>query len=118
MYKISYELNDFEDRNVVNHNIHFFTDASKALKKLSKIVFQNAVLAKEISASLLEHKKMSSFPIIIDMLKEADKVALDSPWKFSSLCLSASDELSLKINKLKQEREEFLNEGIAKKGWR
>jgi len=110
---------DFEKRNMLNHQIRAFDEMSDSLIKLSKIVFQSATTAKENNLKLINDKFLSSYPIIRDILIEADQFALDSPWKFSGLLKEAQNMMIIKIGNLKQERKDLLDQGSNKnkKGW-
>ena len=110
---------DFEKRNMLNHQIRAFDEMSDSLIKLSKIVFQSATTAKENNLKLINDKFLSSYPIIRDILIEADQFALDSPWKFSNFLKEAQNMIIIKIGNLKQERKDLLDQGSNKnkKGW-
>jgi len=103
-YKHALEINNFQDRNLINHKMRFFEDALIHLEKLSKLVFQNAKLAKQVNFSLLSDKKMSSHPSIRKLLVAADEVALDNPWKFSAFCKEAIGHIESRLDELEQER--------------
>ena len=110
---------DFKKRNMLNHQIKVFDEMSNNVVKLSKIVFQSATTAKKNNLKLIDDKFLSSYPIIRDVLIEADQVALDSPWKFSNLLREVQDMIIIKIGNLKQERKDLLDTGSDKKtkGW-
>lgn len=118
-YKKALDMSDLEDRNIVNETISFFKDLDESLYGLSKFVFQNAKIARKANRELIDHKKLSSYPLIVEILREADIHALDSPWKFAELCKEASEEVNIRIRKLEREREKFTEEGLPKrmKGW-
>jgi len=115
-YKLSgFDLHFFDDRNVLNNNVKFFLLAREYLKKLAKLVFQNGRLAKSINNQIMQHKKISSYPQIRDVLIEADKIALDSPWKFAAFCQIAMDEIDKKVFQLEKERIEFVESTLPHK---
>ncbi len=114
-----FEIQTVEDRNIVNEKIRFFNVVLDTLNKLSKIVFQNAKLAKDVNQNLADEKIFSSYPEIRAILREASDVALDSPWKFSDMCKGASVQIQRSVSKLEQARKEFTNEVLPNrmKGW-
>ena len=111
---------DFEERNLLNDKIKFFSTVSDVLLKLSKVVFQSANFAKENNLKIIYNKKLSSYPSVRDILIEADSLALDDPWEFSSLLKKAIDIIVSKQNELKDKRNELFNQDMSykKKGWK
>lgn len=108
-----------EDRNLINEKIRFFEEANKQIERLSKVVFQDGKHAKNTTFSIAMDKKMSSHPALVDKLLAADKIALDSPWRFSDMCYDISDELYYKIGELKKARRKLTRETLPNrmKGW-
>ena len=107
------------DRNLINEKIRYFEDVCVKLDKLSKVIFQDGVFAKQASFNLSLDKKLSSHPSIQEILIQADKIALDNPWKFAALCLDACDAITLKITELKRQRKELTEKTLPNKmkGW-
>lgn len=103
----AFKIDDFEDRNLINEQIRSLDDFSSMLSYCSRLVFQTQRGAKGVVSQIINNKKMSSFPSVIMLLVEAEKVAMDSPPKFSEFCVSASIELQKRIDKLKNLRKEF-----------
>ena len=68
-YKIA---KDFDQRNVINHKIMYLNDVREILEKLSKLIFQSASMAKQSNSSIISSKKITSYPILHDILLEAD----------------------------------------------
>jgi hypothetical protein len=118
-YKFALDMEVLEDRNTINDNIHFLETVNEKLVDLSKFVFQNATIAKNIVYDMANHKKISSYSLIKEPLLLADKTALDSPWKFAELCMKARDETSYQIERLVKERKEFSQKTLPNKmrGW-
>lgn len=111
---------DFELRNVINHKIMYLEDVREILTKLGKMIFQSASLAKQSNTNIISSKKITSYPILHDILLEADSIALDSPWKFATLCEEAIININNQVHTLKSERKEITNSGkkkIVEKGW-
>jgi hypothetical protein len=108
-----------DDRELLNEKIRYFEAVVEELETLAKVVFQNGTFAKNASYEIANHKKMSSYPAIRELLLQADKIALDSPWKYASLCQMASDEIRRKIAKLIRERKKLIEETLPArmKGW-
>ena len=115
-YKVA---KDFSERNLINQKISRLKIIKDRLSKLSKLIFQNGKLTKESNYSILQDKFLSSYPLIRDILIDADSIALDNPWKFASLCNEAIDQIGKKIFKLKKERENIFKErsNTFQKGW-
>tara|TARA_Y100000310_G_C20700031_1_gene828889 strand:- start:40 stop:420 length:381 start_codon:yes stop_codon:yes gene_type:complete len=115
-YKLSqFNVRDFGDRNIMHDKIHFLEDVREYMQKLAKLVFQNGVLARAINSQIWNHKKISSHPQIRNILIDADKIALDSPWKFAALCKVTQQEINILIDKWKSELEVFNNEKLPAK---
>ena len=108
-----------EDRNLINEKIRYFEDLDEKICRLAKVVFQDGKFAKDASYTLANDKKLSSHPKICEILIEADRIALDSPWKFADLCISASDQLRIRIGQLKKQRKQLIEETMPQrmKGW-
>jgi len=102
---------DFESRNIANAQIHTLSSMLDSLKYASKLVFQNARLARESTNIIINNKKISSFPVLEDILIEAYKSALDSPWRFAQLCNEAVIKLGIEIKTLEKKRKEFSRPG-------
>lgn len=106
---------DFEERNRLNHNIKFLEYISSRLEKLSKIIFQNTKFAKNNVLSIINDKKMTSYPFVRDILIEANEISLDNPWKFAILLKEAKDIMDVKIGMLKKQRREMTSDNNDKK---
>jgi len=114
------QAKDFSDRNVINHKIIYLEEIKEILKKISKLIFQSASMAKQSNVDIIRSKKITSYPTLQDILIEADSIALDSPWKFAMLCEEAVRTINDQIEELKITRKEF-TEGVkgkkVQKGW-
>ena len=110
--KSHFELSDLNDRGIVNEKIHYFEELLKRLDKISKGVFQNARDVKGINQEILNHKKLSSHPLIKDILIDADKIVLDNPWKFAEYCDIAKLKIEQQIDILKKERTKFVEKTL------
>jgi len=116
-YKIA---KDFDKRNVVNHKIIYLEDIKNILKRLSKLIFQSATMAKQSNSNIISSKKITSYPLLQEILIEADAIALDSPWRFASLCEEAVLSINNQIEMLKNERTKMMNiekNITVEKGW-
>ncbi len=118
-YKFSFDMDSLFDRNVVNKQIAFFKSIADELNDLQKIVFQDATSARKSVSLIASNKKMSSFPVIVDVLLDADRVALDSPWRFAESCNIALDKINTRIRTLEKERRDFTEKEFPAKikGW-
>jgi hypothetical protein len=109
---------DFSDRNLTIHKILYLKDIRGILENISKMVFQNGTFAKSANVEIVQSKQITSYPVIRDILIEADNLALDNPWKFASLCEEAVQEINNRIYKLQKERDDFGKKGDEiQKGW-
>lgn len=108
------KIDDFEDRNRVNHALHWLKDTMATLDYLSELVFMTNRGAKKMAFQLLNSKKMSSYPTIIDILEKAYEIALDSPFKFAILCRQASGRLKEIESDLLEQRDIFTNQKSQK----
>ncbi len=111
---------DFDKRNVINHKIMYLEDIKGTLKKLAKLIFQSATMAKQSNVDIMNSKKITSYPMLYNILIEADTIALDSPWKFASLCEEAVISINNQIETLKADRKKITNVGdknVVEKGW-
>lgn len=115
----AFKPESLEDRNLINEKIRYFENIRNEIEKLSKIVFQDGMFAKEASYTIANDKKISSHPIIQDILLEADKIALDSPWRFATLCADANAEITKRINVLVRQRKDLIEDTMPSrmKGW-
>ena len=115
-YKIAtYDIEFFNDRNIVNDKIKFFKKIVECLQDISKIVFQSSRVAREVNKKILNHKKISSYPKIKDVLQEADKAALDSPWRFAAFCKIAIDEIDRRVIGLEDDRGHYIDKKLPAK---
>lgn len=111
---------DFSDRNVINDKIAYLRWIKGSLKDLAKLIFQSASMAKQNNVDIISSKKISSYPILHDILIEADTVALDSPWKFANLCSEAISNINRKIGLLIEDRKKITQtkkRNFVEKGW-
>lgn len=111
---------DFTDRNTINRKIIYLKAVKETLEKLSKLIFQSATLAKQSNVNIISSKKITSYPILYDILIEADAIALDSPWKFAALCDEAVSNIDRLIGKLIEDRKKITQEekgNTIEKGW-
>ena len=117
-YKLA-TIHNFEDRNIVNDKISSLSDIAERLLKMSKLVFQTQSGTKTMLQSMLDTKVLTTYPIVQKLLEKAGDVALDSPQKFSAMCLAAASEISMRVSKMKQERADFVNNigHNERKGW-
>lgn len=104
-FKIS---KNFSERNHINERLKTLQELKDNLDYLKNFVFQSGVLAKNSNFKIISSKEITSFPTIHDILIEADEIALDSPWKFQSLCKEAIEHITKEINSLIKQREEFV----------
>jgi len=118
--KIATEPETFEDRNLINQKINKFQDMHRIMIRLAEVVFQDKVAAKNMNYKILSDKILSSYPIVQDLLIEADNICLDSPWKFAAICKEASLRIDGFIKTLQQERNSFVErykDQLRQKGW-
>lgn len=111
---------DFSDRNVINHKIIYLESIRDILTKISKLIFQSGKTAKLSNVDIISSKKITSYPYIHDILIEADRISLDSPWRFQELCKEAINEINIKVNSLIEERKNFTlkkKKNFVEKGW-
>ena len=71
-------LNSMEDRNRLNKMIIEFKEMAEIFSYLRKYIFQNAPHAQKIVGNYIEDKKLSSYPELIKLLKEAYKKSRDN----------------------------------------
>ena len=102
-------ITNFEERNTVNDKIHYLDNVAEVLTNMAKVVFQNGRVAKDVSYNLIVSKKMTSYPGIRDIIIEANRLALDSPWKFEALCKEAAEAVRYQVEDLKTQRDDFVN---------
>ena len=119
-YKKAYDIQTFEDRNVVNLQIRRFKKIAEEIRYAGLLVFLNASIAKKTASAMIDNKQLSSFPVLRDFMIEANRIALDNPWKFQELCNIVAEDIDIKAKSLEKEREDFIN-GKTKdkttKGW-
>jgi hypothetical protein len=110
---------DMDDRNVLNDKIHFFEDLGEQVRKLSKVVFQDGVYAQNATLKIATDKKLSSHPELQDLMIEANRIALDSPWKFADICLMTVEQIEKRIADTKRLRKKLVEDILPRKmrGW-
>jgi hypothetical protein len=110
---------NFKERNLINAKIRYLSGLQETLLNISKVIFQSGKEAKSINQVIIGSKKITSYPILRDILINADSIALDSPWKFADFCIEAIDMIDQKLNDLKQERYDLIHDkkGKPMKGW-
>jgi hypothetical protein len=119
-YDETFAIKNFADRNLVNEKIRSLQDIANMLRYCSELVYQTQRGARSVVSEIRKGKKMSSYPSILLILDQADAIALDSPSKFSELCVRASFEIDNRAKKLIRLREDFAykndNKDKIKKG--
>lgn len=103
----SFKIENFQDRNLVNFQIKSLEAMANTLDYCARLVYQTQRGARSVANQIKDNKKISSFPTVIDLLSQADKVAMDSPVKFAELCKKASFELNKRIKRLFELRKDF-----------
>lgn len=106
---------DFSQRNLLNEKIRYLSDMLEKIQYNSKVVFQSGKFAKDSTFEIVSSKKITSYPLLYDMLIEANEIVLDSPWRYQSMCEAIIDELSYKIGELKEERKKITEGDDSKK---
>lgn len=100
-------INNFSDRNHINNQIRELTALVDDLYEAYTIANQTQSGSRQIIESILNNRKISSFPDIIKILNHANKILFDSPSKAALLCQEAATLLSSKISRLIDFRREF-----------
>ena len=110
---------DFSKRNVLNDKIAYLKNLQEILHNMGYIVFQSAKTAKNNTTEILNGKKISSYPVLEEILLEAGNVAYDSPWRFQGFCNEAVYNINNMILTLSQERDDITSkkDNEIKKGW-
>lgn len=112
---------DFSTRNTINHKIIYLKELKNNMDYLSKVVFQSGTTAKNTTYKILTAKQITSYPLLKDMISEANITALDSPQRFSVICNNASVKIGEMIQGLVIERQQFTSEEEGEKkvvkGW-
>lgn len=112
-------IQDFSDRNLVNHSIDKLEKVSDTIMYCSELIYQTNRGAKKVITQIANSKFMSTYPDVIDVLHKAALIALDSPKKFADLCKVAAQYLKNQAEDLALEREKFISEDNPQrmKGW-
>lgn len=111
---------EFGDRNTINGKIRYLKEVRETLDTISDLVFQSGKTAKTANYKIISSAKITSYPSLHEILIKADTLALDSPWRFSSLCKDAIQKVDNLIYALKKERDEITygnKDKGPKKGW-
>lgn len=108
-YKYAQRIVDFQDRTEVNDNIDSLEKIAETLAYAGLLVFQTARGAKNVVVQIANHKKLSTYDEIREMLHEAENIALDSPNRFRDVCHLASKKVLQKVRSLQLERKKFVD---------
>lgn len=108
-YKVSYEVTDFDDRNIVNHKIEFFETLIDDLHKATKAVFQNASDVRKLFKHVLKSKEIADHDKMKLLLSRAYHESLDNPWKVVFYCEEIARLSADYISSLKSDRDKFTN---------
>jgi hypothetical protein len=111
---------NFDERNIINHKIIYLEDLSETMLRLSKLVFQSGKNTKIANYNIVSDKKITSYPVLRDLLIKADACALDNPWKFAGFCEEAAHQIEGMVWELKDAREDFTlgkDKTKVQKGW-
>ena len=101
------DVNNFEDKNRVNHSIKYLSEISNTLKYASQLVYQTGRGARKMVEELANHKVLSSYPDFISPLKKADRLAIDNPKTFASICNDVAYQIDQLVKEFEEERESF-----------
>ena len=112
------QLENFNDRNRINAIAHRLKEFAESLDYAKKLIFQTGRGARAMVSQITDHETLSSFPTIRDLLKEADKTALDNPHKFADFCQEAAVLMKAEVEDIELQRHHFLagDEGKPRKG--
>jgi hypothetical protein len=114
-FKLSFKLDNFEDRNILNANIRDLKDIAKVLAYLRKYVYMNAPHARRVIHTIAQGKKMSTYPKIKEILMTAHKKALDNYKAFAEICDAALQKIYHEIKDMEKERNDFANKVLPKR---
>lgn len=112
------QAKNFTERNTILHKISYLKELREELVRLSKVIFMSGTTAKQANVEIIQSKKITTYPNIHDILIEADHRALDSPWKFATLCNMAIERIDGEIRRLTAEKHRLTyGKDKPKKGW-
>ena len=111
-----FSMDSFEDRNRLNDKIQKLEGIAAMLSYASRLIFQTQRGARILVQQAMTEKSLSSYPSIIEVLGQADNVALDSPYKFADYCLEIMDQIVIRAKNLKKQRKDWTNEKGPLKG--
>ena len=101
---------DFKTRGEANAAIREYEEILSNIVEASNISLHSNTNAKKIIDSVLESKRIESYPSVKKVLTEANKKVYDNPSLFSELCYQAADYIDVKIiQDLKIKRYNFAN---------
>ena len=109
---------NFFDRNILNEQIRTLSKMAESLIYLGDLVFQTANEAQRRLRTIIDDKKLSSFPDLRHDLKIADTIAYDNPWKFAEICNIAAEALMRRVKKLERERKQFSQEWLPENAYK
>jgi len=115
-YKQAQSVNDLNERTRINSQIRKLETIAVKLNYAAKLVYQTQRGARELIAPLTAHKTLSSYPIILDALAEADSAAMDSPQRFAEACFASIEEIGHRIVMLKKQRRALMHPDNSHKG--
>jgi len=108
------QIHNLQDRNRVNAKIKHLEKVVGVLDYASQLIHQTQRDARYMVRDVVADKRMSSYPLVKNVLGEADVVAMDSPDKFAFLCLQGIVEIEKRIAALKEERRRYTNKELGR----
>ena len=106
---------NFDERNVINAKIIYLKEIREKIKYAGKLISQSGKNAKNSIYKIITSDKISSYPVLNEILVDANSIALDDPWDFSRKCAEAIDTIDYLIKSLKKERKDFVTDKTEQK---
>lgn len=115
LIKTAFKIENLEDRRIIIDRIKYMNQCISDLNRAKELIQQNAPGVQNKIKDMLDDKRLSSYPTIINSLKYANSIARDSYQKFKKEADVAIVQLEKIIYDLENERKKFNNETLPNK---
>jgi len=114
-YKQSYEIKNFQDRNLINERIRVLSQIAENLYAVKENALQNPAAAKVYLDNLSKDKIFTSYPIVQQHFTTVSNKMLDNPSGTTDIIEEIVMLVVATVDRLKDQRTQFTEEELPKK---